>query len=289
MTFRFKSGDASVAAGLRRIAAEEFASISAALADTALSPARKVHEGRKGTKRLRALIRLAAPVFPDAQDEIAALRSSAAKLSALRDTGALAETLIRLELPVDTAATLKGFFDAQRTAGPVAHRRLLTAFALDLKAAAERAEGWTLERNGWKALEPGLAKSQHRFRKTLANAKDAATEDPVHEWRKRAKDYWYHALLLRNAFPDVMDGYASAAERLCDDLGDWRDLGLLAERISLVPAHVLPKADSAATLDLIGKARRKTLRRAFKQGRRLAAETPDAYVQRLKAWWRAPQ
>jgi len=109
----------------------------------------------------------------------------------------------------------------------------------------------------------------------------------VHEWRKRAKDYWYHTLLLRGAFPEVMDGYAQAGERLCDDLGDWRDLGLLADRIAPITAHVLAKHDRAATLALIAKARKKALRRAFRMGRRLAAETPEAYAARLKAWRRA--
>ena len=153
-------------------------------------------------------------------------------------------------------------------------------------SAADRAASWTLDQDGWKALAPGLERSQHRFRKAMAAARKAETEDPVHDFRKRAKDHWYQTLLLRGAFPDVMDGYAVAGEHLCDQLGDWRDLGLLSEAVGALPAHRLAKADQAATLLLIAKARRRALRRAFRTARRLAWETPEAYAARLKAWWR---
>ncbi|MFN7163371.1 MAG: CHAD domain-containing protein [Hyphomonas sp.] len=284
MAYRFKSGDASATEALRRIAAEEFAAIGAALADKTLPLPRKVHEGRKATKRLRALIRLVAPVFPEAREEIDALRDAAARLSALRDKGALAETLARLDLPDDAAASLTAALGTRRTASAAAQKRLLATFAEDMDAAAARARTWTLTQTGWEALARGLHRSHRRFRKTLDAARRAKDEEPVHEFRKRAKDHWYQTLLLRGAFPEVMDGYAAAAERLCDDLGDWRDLGLLEAAVLGVPAHRLAKPDAAAALTLIAKARRRALRRAFRTARRLSHETPRAYTARLAAW-----
>lgn len=284
MAYRFKSGDASTSEALRRIAAEEFAAIGAALADRTVPLARKVHEGRKATKRLRALLRLVAPVFPEAREEIAVLRQAAARLSALRDKGALAETLSRLGLPQDVSANLSAALDKRRAAGTAAQKRLLAAFAGEMDAAAGRAQSWTLTQTGWHALAPGLQRSYRRLRKSFEAARRARDEEPVHEFRKRAKDHWYQTLLLRGAFPEVMDGYAAAAERLCDDLGDWRDLGLLEAAIIDVPVHLLAKADAASALALIAKARRRALSRAFLTARRLAGETPRAYTARLAAW-----
>jgi CHAD domain-containing protein len=284
MAYRFKSGDASAGEALRRIAAEEFAAIGAALADRTVPLARKVHEGRKATKRLRALLRLVAPVFPEAHEEIAVLRDAAARLSALRDKGALTETLSRLGLPQDVSANLSAALDKRRAAGTAAQKRLLAAFAGEMDAAAGRAQSWTLTQTGWHALAPGLQRSYRRLRKSFEAARRARDEEPVHEFRKRAKDHWYQTLLLRGAFPEVMDGYAAAAERLCDDLGDWRDLGLLEAAIIDVPVHLLAKPDAATALALIAKARRRALRRAFLTARRLAGETPRAYTARLAAW-----
>jgi len=284
MAYRFKSGDASTGEALRRIAAEEFSAIGAALADRTVPLAGKVHEGRKATKRLRALLRLVAPVFPEAREEIAVLRQAAARLSALRDKGALAETLSRLGLPQDVSANLSAALDKRRAAGTAAQKRLLAAFAEEMDAAAGRAQSWTLTQTGWHALAPGLQRSYRRLRKSFEAARRARDEEPVHEFRKRAKDHWYQTLLLRGAFPEVMDGYAAAAERLCDDLGDWRDLGLLEAAIIDVPVHLLAKPDAATALALIAKARRRALRRAFLTARRLAGETPRAYTARLAAW-----
>ena len=246
--------------------------------------ARKVHEGRKATKRLRALLRLVAPVFPEAREEIAVLRQAAARLSALRDKGALTETLSRLGLPQDVAANLSAALGKRRAAGTAAQKRLLAAFAGEMDAAAGRAQSWTLTQTGWHALAPGLQRSYRRLRRSFEAARRARDEEPVHEFRKRAKDHWYQTLLLRGAFPEVMDGYAAAAERLCDDLGDWRDLGLLEGAIIDAPVHLLAKPDAAAALALIAKARRRALRRAFGTARRLAGETPRAYTARLAAW-----
>ncbi len=285
MGYRFKAGEKSVTKGVRRIAAAEFAQIQASLADPSLPLARKVHEARKGTKRLRTLIRLVAPVFPEAAAEIAALRTAAGELSALRDTGALTEAAAALPLPDDLSGKLAAALASKLAGSAASHRRLLTQFATGMSAAAERAEGWTLEAEGWKALAPGLKRAHHRLRRSMAAARRATDEEPVHELRKRAKDHWYQTLLLRGAFPDVMQGYAAAGEKLCDDLGLWRDLGLLESAVSELSPRKLSADDADAALTLITKTRCRALRRAFRSAAPLAAEMPEAYIARLKAWW----
>jgi len=287
MSYRFKAGDVSIADGVRRIADAEFSQIREALADTSLPLARKVHECRKSTKRLRSLLRLVAPVLPGARNEISELREAAGQLSALRDWGALQEAIALAGFPEDLAARLSEALAKRRAPGAAAQKTMLAAFAAEMDDASARAQSWELERDGWRALAPGLVRSHHRFRKSVRAARRAKHEDPVHFFRKRAKDHWYQTLLLRGAFPGVMDGYALAGERLCDDLGDWRDLGLLEAAVQGLPERRLSKADAEAALGLVAKARRRALRRGFRAARRLAAETPDAYCARLEIWWKS--
>lgn len=286
MAYRFKSSDRTITDGVRRIAAREFALIRAILADAHLPTARKVHEGRKATKRLRALLRLVGPSMPEACAEISALRDAARRLSALRDRGALAETFGALDLPDDLAARLSPMIVPARTAAPRGSSKLLKTFGEEMLEAKDRAQSWTVSRKGWSALEPGLRKSYRRLRRALDSAANADDEEPVHDLRKRAKDHWYHTLLLRDVFPDVMDGYGAAGERLCDDLGIWRDLGLLGEAISGLPAHRLPKPEASAVIGIIEKARRRSLKRAFRTVRLLTAESPSDYASRIGDWWR---
>jgi len=285
MAYRFSAKDPTLADGVRRIAAEEFAAIERALSDPALPVARKVHESRKTTKRLRALLRLTAAAFPDAPAEIAALRAAAACLSSLRDRGALRETLARLEMPADIESRIGQAISRRRGIRAAESRRLLAAFAGNISAAAARASGWSFKQDGWKLIGPGLTKGYRRFGDALADAGHARDEDPVHELRKRAKDYWYQTLLLRGIFPEVMDGYAEAAERLCDHLGDWRDLGLLEAEVSRLTNRQLAPTHAEDATGRITKARRRALRRAFGTARRLAGEPPEVYIARIRAWW----
>lgn len=286
MAYRFKSSDRTLTEGLRRIAAEEYALIGAVLADPSLPAARKVHEGRKATKRLRALLRLVAPALPQAKAEIAMLRESARQLSALRDRSALGETLVRLNLPAEASQRLSGLIAPAPNLEPRGARKRLAAFSREMEEAARRSADWELTAKGWEALEPGIDKTYRRFCRAMRAARHAASDEPVHEFRKRAKDHWYHTLLLRRAFPEVMEGYAAAAERLCDDLGDWRDLGLLEEALQKLPAHRLDKAAAAEALAMISSARGKALKRAFRTVRLLTAEPASAYLSRLETWWR---
>jgi len=287
MAYRFKSSDRTITDGVRRIAAREFELISAMLADTHLSAARKVHEGRKATKRLRALLRLVGPSMPEARAEIDALRDAARRLSALRDRGALAETFTSLDLPDDLEGRLSPLIAPARVAAPRGSTKLLKAFGEEMLEAESRALGWDVSRKGWSALEPGLRKSYRRLRRAADAAAHADDEDPVHDLRKRAKDHWYHTLLLRDVFPDVMDGYGAAGERLCDDLGTWRDLGLLGDAIGALPADSLPKPELKVVRDIIGKARRRALKRASRTVRLLTAESPSEYASRIGNWWRS--
>jgi len=286
MSYRFKASDTSMTDGLRRIAAEEFALIAAARTDRALAPERKVHEARKGTKRLRALVRLAAPAFPQARQEIAALREAAGLLSALRDQGALVEALDTLTLPEGPAPGLRAALNTDRAVSRAEIKRLLSEFNTRIDAIETRALGWSLTEDGWGALSPGLERSYRRLVRAQASARQTKSEDDVHDWRKRAKDHWYHTLLLRGAFPPVMDGYARAAEQVCNDLGDWRDLGLLELAAAKLPAHLLAKADAEAAGEVITLSRRRALRRALRTARRLTSEAPHAYSARLMAWWK---
>ncbi len=287
MAYRFKSGDRSVTAGVQRIAAAEFSAIAATLADRAIPAARKVHEARKSTKRLRALVRLTADDLPGAREEIAALRASAASLSALRDGAALGEIALRLGLPDDTTRAITQALADRPLPGTAQQARILATFAEEIAVIAARAKAWHLQHDGWSAIGPGLERGYTRFCRAFGAAQRAASDEPVHTFRKRAKDHWYQTLLLRGVFPEAMDGYAAAGEQLSDDLGDWRDLGLLQHELGELPAHVLSKMEAASGFEIIAEARRRALRRAFRTASRLTAETPEAYAARLRAWWKA--
>jgi hypothetical protein len=106
MGYRFRRDDASVEAGVRRIADEQLGKAVAALGGEALHEG--VHDARKRVKKLRGLLRLVRPGFKGYAEENRTLRDAARTLSGLRDHAAMIETLDRL------AARYPGRMDGRR-------------------------------------------------------------------------------------------------------------------------------------------------------------------------------
>jgi hypothetical protein len=108
----------------------------------------------------------------------------------------------------------------------------------------------------------------------------------VHEWRKRAKDAWYHVRLLRDAAPSILRPLGDRFHDLSDALGDAHDLVVICERLQATPDRFggQNRVEPACAL---AEARRADLeQRATLLGARLYAEKPKAYAARMGAYWR---
>ena len=291
MGYRFRHDDASVEAGLRRIAREQLTKALAALdEDGALHEG--VHEARKRVKKLRGLLRLVRPGFARYGKENARLRDAARTLSGLRDRTAMIETLDRLtarypdRIDADEVAPLRRALEARRDE---AARRddpgdRIAAFREVLRKTRGRAEGWSLKSEGWKALGPGLAASYGRGRTAMAHAHGTDREEDFHEFRKRVKDHGYHARLLAPVWPVLMEPYAVLLDDLGERLGESHDLVTF---VPLVAASEL-KTDARAALEDLAREERRTLEaRALVIGARVFAERPKALAKRMGAWWAA--
>jgi CHAD domain-containing protein len=117
----------------------------------------------------------------------------------------------------------------------------------------------------------------------------AALEEPsdenLHEWRKRAKDHWYHVRLMRNAWPKVMDAYRREMRLLTEALGMDHDLAILTPIVRDDP-DAFGGADGVRVfLDMAARRRAELQDRARLVGRRIYAEKPRTLVQRFKARW----
>jgi CHAD domain-containing protein len=110
-------------------------------------------------------------------------------------------------------------------------------------------------------------------------ARKKPTVGNLHEWRKRVKDLWYSATILRSAWPAMMNELAAEAHVLSDLLGEDHDLAMLAQRATGKKHKQLRRA--------IAKRRARLQRRALKMGKRLYAEKPKGFARRIGVAWRA--
>jgi CHAD domain-containing protein len=300
--YRFLSRDASVEAGLRRIALEQVDCALGAV-DAALRHPRgkaaetAVHEARKSGKKLRALLRLVRPVFDSPAGgysaENARLRDAAAALSPLRDGDVLLETYDALLGAFADEVKPKTFAGARRclvrNRKQAAEARDLPAdlrrLRAELKAAQERVHDWRLSADGWAALEGGLGALWKDARQAMREARADPADEPMHEWRKAVKYHWYHARLLAPIWPDGIAAHCAAADRLGDLLGKHHDLAVLRATLDRDPKR-FGKARAVELLRNLARRRQETLAaEAFLLGARLLTESRKGLLRRWGAWW----
>lgn len=273
---------------LRRVITEQLERAAGRLRDPDYDRAVAVHGARKAVKKARALLRLARPALPgDAVRELnAELRDAAGLLSGTRDADVMCATYDALAERYAGRLSKARFARARRAlvlpaagegaADPAAE----TADRLEALVAHVDALPW--DRADREALVGGIVRAHARGRAALHAARDEPTVDGLHDWRKRVKDLWYHARLLHDAWPAVLEAQANEAHALSDLLGDDHDLAVLAEQLTGGDeAATRAPVDHDALLELIAERRSELQAEAMRLGRRLYAERPPAFGRRL--------
>lgn len=149
--------------------------------------------------------------------------------------------------------------------------------------ARDRIDGWPIPEDGFDGMAASLEKVYRRGGDRMADAYDDPAGPRFHEWRKRAKYLWYHLRILAPGWPDVLEPRADAQHDLTDLLGEANDLSDLLTLLEGEP-ELLPDAGMADVLEEPARAVRAGLWEAARPlGRRLHADTPEAFVARMRA------
>ena len=290
--FRLHPDDETAAEGVRRIARGQIELASGRLEGGGDDVAEAVHEARKSFKRMRAVVRLARdPLGDDVyRSENHAFRDTGRELSAARDAQVLRETLDDLtkrygkEIADDTFAGLRESLDADAQA---AHERIAAdAGAVEevragLDAARDRVATWPLpEDEGASMLAPGFERIYKRGRGAFKAARQDPTDENLHELRKRAKDLWHAAQVLRPASPRRMKRLARRSHQLSDLLGDDHDLAVLLDA-ARERYRTLGRGELALLRGLVSRRRARLQRAALACGRRVYGPKPRVWARRI--------
>jgi CHAD domain-containing protein len=276
--YRLEPGE-PIGPGIRRIARGQIDRAIASLDPDArgeLAP--RVHDARKSLKRLRALLRLVRDDLGQKvyRRENDAFRAIGRTFSDARDATMLVQTLDDMaerydeELPDGAFARLRKQLVTERDASDAAlgERGVdLAAAVAELELARARLAAWPLSENaGVDALRPGLRRLRSRGRKAWKAVRSEASDEHLHELRKRTKDVWYAAQIARPLKPKRMRTLASRAHDLSTDLGDDHDLATLTGA-----ARRRARFLGAGELELLGgliSRRRAELQRDIRRGAR---------------------
>lgn len=290
MAYRFKSNTATVQDSLRDIATE--------LIDDAIETAMRradphvtVHNLRTACKKLRALVRLVRPAFKAWRAENVAFRDAARGISSVRDGLVLIETYDSLLEAYDDEVDRARFAPIRRRL--TLHRKELARdgniqapldeFESAMREARDRVRDWTLDCEGFAAIERGIARSYKDAKRAMADAASDPNANVVHEWRKRVKDHWYHTRLLTPIWPALMKAHRDVADSLGDLLGKHHDLDVFRDR--LIAGKLSRATDVDLLTDLIRRRQKAFEDRAFLLGARLLAEPASGLTDRWHSYW----
>ena len=299
MEYRLKQGE-NAPEGVRRMATAQLDKALAHLGCEDGERDKHIHEARKATKRLRALVRL---VRRDLGDEVYALenqcyRNAGQRLSGLRDATVLVETLDRLveclgkDVPKSRFVRVRAWLVERRDRAygqaNSSNRAVQEAIAA-LAQARERVEHWNLQRRGWGGIRVGVQRIYARGRRDFAAAYVLPSDEAFHDWRKQVKYLWYHTQILENIWPSVMEVLAEELDQLGELLGQDHDLAVLCATV----LAEFPRAGATATLlaleRRIGEVRSRIQGQARLLGERIYLERPREFTWRLRGYWRVWQ
>lgn len=287
--FGLRAGE-SAPEGIRRIACGQLdESIERLDGETDEDTGTAVHETRKSLKRLRTTVRLARDELGEDVfgRENVAFRDAGRRLAGARDSQVLLETLAAVSDRDGSARDAYTPFRRTLSAQHAAVQKALQKGAAVgeavavLRDARARVRDWPLERETLDALAPGFKRLYRRGRRAYRKARDEPSSENLHELRKRVKDLWYAAQIVRPAAGKRMKRTARTAHRLSDLIGEEHDLALLATRV----AQRRDRLSDAAAVDLTERIerRRAALRsEALELGSRLYRSKPRKMARPLK-------
>lgn len=279
----------AIGPALRAVAGDILARARAAMGDPQHSTQDAVHEFRRAMKQWRALMRLLTPFVVDAEQLRIEARDHARSLASARDGQAALNALDHLgnkgaALSARSTASVRGRLEALRGGEEraVLTDELRDAIAAWLDATATVVALWPLDAVDFIAVAAQLAAGYRSARRRMPADWALATPEDLHELRQRVVNHRYQMELVEPLWPRFGRMWTGEAERLRDRLGKYQDLSVLERltgphqplahwRSRLVP----PCAEQRAALS----------KRAERIARRLFAERPKAFRQRLEALW----
>nr|WP_242679118.1 CHAD domain-containing protein [Rhodobacter calidifons] len=245
---------------------------------------RAVHGIRKNLKKTRALLRLVRSGLAEQPAANQTLREVGLALSARRDAAVRLATLDRL-FP-DRPEPMQGLYSVLALPGPDLVAEPVGALRERLISVLDKVQGWSLSGKDTRILRAGLADTRAKALRTARAARRSPhLDEAFHDWRKRAKDFWYQSRLFAPVWPDLFAPLVASADRLGEMLGDHHDLAVLRAHVAALPDAQVPDLTRQMLARRLDAAQAEIEARAFPLSARLFAGDPEA-IARIWTDWR---
>lgn len=288
MTYAIEPGE-RIGEAIPRIILGRIAAAAEQLNDEASTPEDRVHDARKRFKEIRAALRLVRePLGEHFEHENAWFRDRGHELALLRDADAIIEAIDSL------ADRTEGFHErrvirsvrrrlhrARRQVRQRGARQPIAEVFTQLPVARARVTLWPPLPDHFSAIAAGLHQTYGDGRRAFHQAHENPSPERLHEWRKRVKDHWYHAQILRHADPSFMKPYRERLEQLSAALGDRHDLDVLRSRV----APTLDSRDEKVLAAILDRRSAELTGTALILGNAIYSERPRVRLTQIESAW----
>lgn len=255
-----------------------------------------IHDARRCLKIIRAVWRLIREDLDpeDFKRKNEFYRDAGRELSELRDLTALLEALDMMQKKNPkmrrwvSAQTFRRALEARRDEfqhknAPDQDILLLRETATFLSTHRRQINDFQLSADFIQSVLTSIHKVYGRGYKVYRKCVEEQDPHDMHEWRKRVKYLRYHLHILRNVWPAVFTAFESELHQLSDYLGDFNNLSVMKEHLG-DPEYQLKAAYQERLMAEVLLNQEKLAENALHLGRRLYAEKPEAYVQRMEEY-----
>ena len=280
---------AAIGPVVRAIAGNILAEARSAISDPERSPRDAVHDFRRAMKEWRALMRLLAPFIADSDLWRDGARDHGRSLAHARDGQAALNAFDDLVdkglvLSARSSATLRERIEALRGDQEQA---VLTPAKRDaivtwLDAATAAVSAWPLDPFDFSAIAQRLTAGYRNARRHIPADWALASAEDLHELRQRVVDHRYQMELIEPLWPRFGRMWTNEAERLRERLGRCQDLEVLKR---LTGPHQPLARWRSRLAPACAERSTQLAQRAQRIARRLFAEKPKAFRNRLETLW----
>lgn len=293
--------------GLKRLTLSEIESATSRFYDGEEVFSEAVHESRKSTKRVRAVLRLIRDEVGDKiyRFEDGWMRDAGRMLAPLRDSFAIVDSFDVLHriyghLLVDGALEeVRGRLVSRRNrleTQVMEDPQIVSGVVERLERAHGRYSNWATEASGrsvygggirdeFSAIGPGFKRTYDRGRRQMVRAYKAPTPLNFHEWRKNVKYLRHQMELMTPLWPEVVVGMAITFERVGEMIGQDHDLSILLDLLDS-DVNICPDPVKRSLIRALASQRRSDLQVAARVlGRRVFTEDPTSLTGRLEVYW----
>lgn len=290
------SNTESISTNIQRILLEQFDYILMQSEKGQEEVHRSIHETRKSTKRIRAVLRMIRDEigYSSYYRENTFYRDLSRELSEIRNFRVLSESIKVLQqdlsstIPREVFESLDEELSKQRDmvkGGKAGLSQFLKELAGKIEMARNRIYDFPIKHNDFRAFEGGLFRMYSQGKRFLQEAKQDRSPVQLHNLRKRLKYFWYQVEILQPIFPGPMKAYASTLEAIGENLGIYHDLHVLQEFLS--ESNIIPDQNIIETLQEACLARQSMLLyNTLPLADITYSEKPAAMVNRLASYWK---